>query len=181
MVLAVGERDAVKRTMSRKVTSSGKALLTSLAVECLGRCVRTQPPCLHWRLLHLRFTSISTRNVSHIPRRGTWRLSIIEGFSQSRFHLEVWVRWVCVDGVVHGTRFSLHCGLIQLRVLQVLLMKLCFCGGGCSGCRILAVQDGRDVHDPTRRSAADRGQGQVDKLPADSDATRAAPRYLRSW
>lgn len=59
-----------------------------------------------------------------------------------------------------------------MRILQVLLVKLCFCGGGCGG-RILAVQDGREVHDPTRRSAADRGRRKLEKLPVDRCAVRA--------
>lgn len=133
--------------MSRQVTSSSKALLTSLAVESLWRCIRARSPRRHRRLLHLRFTGVSARNVTHIPGCGAWGLSIVERFSQSRFHLHMRrMRRVRVDGVVHGSRFCLHCGLIQLRVLQVLLVKLCFCGGGCCGGRILAVQDGREVH-----------------------------------
>lgn len=159
----------VQRTMSCQIAPPSKAFLASLAVESLGWRIGARSPRRHWCLLHLWLTSISSRDISHIPRRSPGGLRVVKCFSQSRFHLDVWrVRRIRVDGVVHGARFGLHCGLIQLRVLQILLVKLCFRGGGCSGCRILAVQDGREVHDPIRRSARDRGQGQPEKLPADS-------------
>lgn len=142
-------------------------------MESLGRRISTRSPRRHRRLLHLWFTSVATRYIAHISGGSSWRLGIVELFGQTGLHLNVWwVWWIRVNGVVNSTWLGLHCGLIQLRVLQVLLMKLCFCGGGCGG-RILAVQDGREVHDPTRRSAADRGRRKLEKLPADRSAARA--------
>lgn len=102
----------------------------------------------------MRLTSVTSWDIAHVPWCSTGGLGIVEGLRKPRIHPHRrWMRRVGPDAAIRSAWLALHGGrVMELCVLHVLLLQLCFCGNSCGG-RVLSIQNGREVHDTTQRSA----------------------------